>query len=355
MSRRAKISLQDLSDFVEDDEGDQYEEEYNDRGNDFFESRAESLDNSNRATPVDDAEMQHVISQVVRLALSRELAGKNIRSDNIAKYIRHNFGRKVTTGKLIEEANAVLKLVYGLTIEDVSSSNTTDKQKTKPEKEQPATKMRKTASSKGPYIIVSNLLAESRNILGELWNRDLRTTFKRSDLGGRKFFLPDYERTLAPGANYDLVKTGIMLVVISMVILNENHIQETTLFRKLRKFGILDDLNRKNSNINMNAKDLLNDLTQKEYLLRKKLKGRTELEDIFDYSLGKRSLVEFSPQGVFEYIKMIYGDNYDSNIAERALVTIERAYGVAVVEANESTNNNDGPSEEPSEQSIVDG
>lgn len=345
MSNRNKISLNELSEFVEED--DNYDEDYNNLDNDFFDSPAGGAggddEDVNEATSnVDDGEMQHVINQVVRLALTRELNGKKIRSDHIAKYIKHNFGRKLTSLKLIEEANIILKEVYGLSIEEISSTNTTNnKQKIKPDKEQPATKIRKTTTSgsKGPYVIVCNLLSESRNILGELWNKDLRISFKKSDITSRLFFLPEYEKTPAPGSHYELVKTGIMLVIISMVILNENHIQEVILFKKLKKFGISDNLNQKNSNINMNAKDLLNDLTDKDYLLRKKLKGRTELEDIYDYSLGKRSLVEFSPQGVFEYIKIIYGDDYDSSIAERALVTIEKAYGVALVEADESNNN----------------
>ena len=102
----------------------------------------------------------------------------------------------------------------------------------------------------------------------------------------------------------------------------------------------------------MNSKDLLNDLTDKEYLLRKKLKGRTELEDIHDYSLGKRSLAEFTPQGVFEYIKIIYGDSYNSTIAEKTLVTIEKAYGVALNEAvdNNNNNNNADTNEEQAEE-----
>lgn len=348
MSSRNKISLQELDDFVDDDNNEEYNENYQ-QDADFFDPRVGD-DSTGQNTPVfDDGEMKHVVNQVVRLALAKELNGKKLRTDHIAKAIKHNFGRKVTGNVLIKEAKKILQEVYGLSLEDVSSS--TDKQKTKPESDQPATKMRKT-SGKGPYVMVSTLLVQSRNILGELWNKDLRISFKKPDLTSKGFFLPLYEKTPAPGSHYDLVKTGIMLLIISMIILNENHIQETILLTKLKKFGISDNLNQKNSNINMNSKDLLNDLTDKEYLLRKKLKGRTELEDIHDYSLGKRSLAEFTPQGVFEYIKIIYGDSYNSTIAEKTLVTIEKAYGVALNEAvdNNNNNNNADTNEEQAEE-----
>ena len=99
----------------------------------------------------------------------------------------------------------------------------------------------------------------------------------------------------------------------------------------------------------MNSQELLKELVNKDYILKNVIKGRTELENIFDYSIGQRSLVEFSPQGVFDYIKVIYGNKFDSTIAERALVTIERAYGVALNNTEEN-NEREGSTEANSQE-----
>lgn len=322
---KRKIPLDEIEDFIAEEEE---EEEQNDDGS--YEEDNEFVGPSGTATPLDESEIQHVVNQVVRLFLSRELNGRTTRPDVIRKHIKHNLGRKITTEKLIQQANIILTEVYGLKIEEVPTIKREDKK---------SLKSRKVTSDKNPYIVTSSLLSKSRAILGELWNKNLAKNVKKIDIGGNKFFLPKYSITSVPGSHYELVKTGIMLVIISHIILNENHVSESALLKTLHKFGISSNLNVKNSNFNLNSQELLKELVNKDYILKNVIKGRTELENIFDYSIGQRSLVEFSPQGVFDYIKVIYGNKFDSTIAERALVTIERAYGVAL---NNTEENNEG-------------
>lgn len=332
---KRKIPLDEIEDFIaeEEEEGEQ-----NDDGS--YEEDNEFVGPSGTATPLDESEIQHVVNQVVRLFLSRELNGRTTRPDVIRKHIKHNLGRKITTEKLIQQANIILTEVYGLKIEEVPTIKREDKK---------SLKSRKVTSDKNPSIVTSSLLSKSRAILGELWNKNLAKNVKKIDIGGNKFFLPKYSITSVPGSHYELVKTGIMLVIISHIILNENHVSESALLKTLHKFGISSNLNVKNSNFNLNSQELLKELVNKDYILKNVIKGRTELENIFDYSIGQRSLVEFSPQGVFDYIKVIYGNKFDSTIAERALVTIERAYGVALNNTEEN-NEREGSTEANSQE-----
>ena len=332
---KRKIPLDEIEDFIAEEEE---EEEQNDDGS--YEEDNEFVGPSGTAKPLDESEIQHVVNQVVRLFLSRELNGRTTRPDVIRKHIKHNLGRKITTEKLIQQANIILTEVYGLKIEEVPTIKREDKK---------SLKSRKVTSDKNPYIVTSSLLSKSRAILGELWNKNLAKNVKKIDIGGNKFFLPKYSITPVPGSHYELVKTGIMLVIISHIILNENHVSESALLKTLHKFGISSNLNVKNSNFNLNSQELLKELVNKDYILKNVIKGRTELENIFDYSIGQRSLVEFSPQGVFDYIKVIYGNKFDSTIAERALVTIERAYGVALNNTEEN-NEREGSTEANSQE-----
>ncbi|KAL6451840.1 hypothetical protein SBY92_003148 [Candida maltosa Xu316] len=323
MSTKRKIPLAELEDLDNDDD---YQEVINDDV-DFYGNQTPSMHESKVATPIDEGEIDHVVSQVVRLFLTRELLGKPSKPDVIRKFVKHNLGRKFTTDMLIQQADVVLKDVYGLAIQETPNLNNAKKQPKKP---------RKAAGERNAFIVVSDLSPQARNVLGELWQRDLARVTKKTDINTSKFFLPKYNKSCIPGSHHQLVKDGIMLVIISIIILNENHIQEDALLKSLRKVGLPPSLNVKNSNLNMNTVELIKELKDHDYLSENVIKGSSESENIIDYSLGKRSLVEFTPHGVFEYIKIIYGDRFDTSVAERALVTIERAYGV-VLNTNEES------------------
>ena len=129
-------------------------EEQNDDGS--YEEDNEFVGPSGTATPLDESEIQHVVNQVVRLFLSRELNGRTTRPDVIRKHIKHNLGRKITTEKLIQQANIILTEVYGLKIEEVPTIK----------RRQKSLKSRKVTSDKNPYIVTSSLLSKSRAILG---------------------------------------------------------------------------------------------------------------------------------------------------------------------------------------------
>ncbi|KAG7666033.1 uncharacterized protein J8A68_000463 [[Candida] subhashii] len=233
-------------------------------------------------TPTDEMEFQHVVNQVIRIVLGRELKGMLTRREHITSALTN---KKIKTDLIVKAVDQTLRDTYGLSLVETPII-----------KKQPDGKLKKGAPSKVKpvvsYCVVNDLSTEGRNVLGQIWNNSLKT-FMKKDMGDVKYFLPTYSKTKLPNTNQELVKDGIMLVVVSLVILSEN-------------------------------------LCKRDYLTKITLEGTTKEHNIIEYALGRRCLVEFTPKNVFEFIKVVYGDDFDGSIAERTLITIQRAYGVAL-------------------------
>ncbi|RLV96170.1 hypothetical protein JA1_000278 [Spathaspora sp. JA1] len=280
------------------------------------------------ATGNTDAEFEHIVNQAIRVVLTRETKGQLIRREHINSIITN---RKISSDSVLKRVKSILEDVYGLTLVETTSTKTTEVKSGKGGK--------KLKAQQQPYVVVNCLTLESRNLLGDIWNKSLSTFMKSDDLGKPKYYLPQYTKSKLPTSNFELIKQGILLIILSSVILGENRISETSLLKDVKKFGMPTNLNDRNSNLNnMNIQELLNELIKREYLNRDIIKGRIESENIVEYKLGRRSLIEFSPQSCFEFIKVIFGEKFDSGMAERTLVTIERAYGVALVNESETAN-----------------
>ena len=355
-------------------------------------------------------DMQHDVNQVVKLILSRELKGGFFKREYINQNLSH---KKFKSDLILKEAIQVLENVYGLTLQEAPAMKV-KQDRVKGRRAATATATGSgsasrtgtgtgtqtgtqtgpgiaTGSSQGsvkkPLVVVSTLSREAKEVLGELWSRDTTSSLDMSKLGSDKFFMPRYSRTKTlPSSNFDLVKAGIMMVVITLVILNENHISEQQLLRSLKTFGLPDGLRQANSNINMNSPDLIKELVAREYLVKEEISigdnnsgngasggngansrynsrtssrnkdNDTDKDKILEYSLGRRSLVEFTAQSVFDFIKIVYGDDFSDTIAELTIVTIERAYGVAWAQEESSVNSpapGDGEEQERETQQDV--
>ncbi|EGW35459.1 uncharacterized protein SPAPADRAFT_58693 [Spathaspora passalidarum NRRL Y-27907] len=316
---KRRREIDDSDDSVEYDEGDR------------------SMPNrSETGTP--SHELQHIVNKVIRLVLTRESKGQLIRREHINQIINDRKNRSYDV--VLKEVTVALEEAYGLTLVETPIIK----------KKGDTSKAKKVLKPKQPYAVVNCLTPEARNLLGDIWEKSLGTFTKNDDLGQSKFYVPRYSKSKLPTSNYELVKNGILLVIVSLIILSENHISESELFRNLRKFGISTNLNVKNSSLNMNIQELLNDLIRREYLNKNITKGRIESENVVEYTLGRRSLIEFPPQSCFEYIKKIFGENFDTGMAERTLVTIERAYGVALVNESEAVTPDVSRGQTPAEQ-----
>lgn len=268
--------------------------------------------------------INHLVREVVRLVLGRDLRGQLIRREHIVQAIPKT---DIPIDLVLQASKNVLRDVYGVSLVETPP--------TKVEERKPRSKIAKV---KQPMVLVNCLEKESRQVLGELWlkSRHFEVPNNRSS-GESQYLIPKYEKTDTPMANHELIKTGIMVMIVSLLILSENRLPETELIRYMKQFGISDNLNIRNSNYNLNLTELVGDLVKREYLNKEVTKGRIESETFTEYTLGRRSLVEFSPQSVFDYIKTIYGEKFDASAAERCLVTIEGTYGVSLDPADSLT------------------
>ncbi|CAI5759351.1 unnamed protein product [Candida verbasci] len=278
-----------------------------------------------------DDEIQHYVNRFIRVCLTKELKGQFIRKEQIRESISCS-NKKISTDKIITQTNKKLDEIYGLQI--IETPNVEKKEKTKKK-----TSINSTSSAKKPYGLVSTLKPKCKEVLGELWNKN--TGKLKKEINSTQFFLPKYEKSNLPISNIELVKSGMMILIVCLIILNENHLYEINLIKYLKKFGISDSVNIKNSNISMNLQEFLKDLEARNYLNKEVMKGATEADNLIDYSLGRRSLIEFSPEDCFQFIKLIYGDDFSTTIAERSLVTIQRCYNVLLEMDNTNLNTNE--------------
>ncbi|KAK6200186.1 MAGE family-domain-containing protein [Scheffersomyces amazonensis] len=326
---------------IEDDEEDEESEvQIGEEESDSQYDEADHEENHNRHG------LNEAVGQVIRIVLGRDVRDQFIRREHFAQAVNTNT-RRFHLDTVIAEADNVLQEVYGLKLVEVPVI--------KKDKKSSRSLSQKITKTKQPYMVVNCLSSESQQILGELWQKssDFLVPNER-DSSQHKFLIPKKEKTSTLLSNFELIRTGIMLYIVSFIILSENHLSEHDLIKLLKKRGIPESLSIKNSNINMNSVEIINDLTKREYLLKDIKKGATESENIIDYSLGRRSLIEFTPQCVFEYFKVLFGDKFDSTTAERIVVTIHRAYGVELsqdisavgTEVNTPVNESDRPNDE---------
>ncbi|ODV80634.1 MAGE-domain-containing protein [Suhomyces tanzawaensis NRRL Y-17324] len=283
--------------------GTQQETQSDRRGGDDVD---EDYDGYNR-----DSELQDAVGKVIRLVLGREAKGQLIRREHITGVLSR---RRISFEVILKETRHQLEEVYGMKLVETPVLGEMSKKKTK-------------TKPKAQYVVVNGLAAGSRRVLGEIWTQaseyEVDNGKKFTDSG---YFLPKFRHTDTPGTNHELVKLGVVALVVSLVVLAENHLSEAELFRSLAGFGLSDKLESRNSNYHLNLGELMAELAKKDYV------NREITEQVTAYSLGRRALVEFNPHSVFEFVRGIYGDHFDSTTKQQTIVTIERVYGAAVAE-----------------------
>ena len=290
-----------------------------------------------------EGEKVHDVNYIVKLILTKDARGQNFQKQHINQYLTN---KRFKSDSLLDDAIAILENVYGLTLVDAPTAKQEKKFNASHGDQRNVIdtlnanggvnggngdKITKKTPPRNRFFLVSNLLQPAQQVLGDLWMTTVNSSLDKTKIGDTRFFLPKFKQSILPKLNSDLVKTGIMMLVTTLVILSENHIMESQLIRSLRKFGISDNNAMKNSNINMNWEDVLKELVSREYLTKLQL-ADSEKDKIYAISLGRRSLAELEPTGVYEYIKTLYGSDFNEVIADRTRVTIERAYKVDLKE-----------------------
>ncbi|KAI5955298.1 hypothetical protein KGF54_001859 [Candida jiufengensis] len=268
------------------------------------------------------------VNKVVKLILARDVKGQIFRKDLINQNLTN---KRFKSDDLLKEAIKILENIYGLTLVETPII----KQENGSNSGLQSNKIKSKKTNIKSYVLVNTLSKEAKEVLGELWQKDIETVLDKSKIGETKFFLPSKKSTSLPKTNFDLIKTGIMMLIVTFIILEENHLSENQLIKNCKKFGISNSINTKNSNLNMNLDEILKEFSNQNYINKVNLSkdriagtSNDSNDQLIEYTLGRRSLVEFTPIDVFEYIKTIYGDDFNDAIKERCIVTLEKTYGV---------------------------
>lgn len=249
--------------------------------------------------------LKTAVNQIIRIVLSKDMKNQYFRREHVPAEVKvRSFG----FAKLIEKVDLELQQVYGLRLVSVV-----------------------TKKKKVQYMLTSDLDDKKRAILGELWNNTLENNFNADLMSFTQYFLPQLKPSQLPGNNSELVKSGILFLILSLIIIAENYITEVELFDILQTFGISKNQNVRNSNYGLNLLELVNEFIKRDYLLLQIAKGSVESENVASYSLGTRATAELQPQDVYNYIKLVWGEKFDENEARKVLETIKRVYEVELI------------------------
>ncbi|KAI5965569.1 uncharacterized protein KGF55_000931 [Candida pseudojiufengensis] len=269
------------------------------------------------------------INKVVKLLLLKDVKGKTFRKENINQTLTN---KRFKSDHLLQGAIKILEDVYGLTLVNIPEVK---QEKSGSGLQNNRAKKSNSGTAQASQVLVNNLSIEGKQVLGELWQKNVESVLDKSRTNDNRFFLPSKSSTLLPKSNFELVKTGIMMLFITFIILEDNHLSESQLVKNCKKFGISNSINNRNSNLNMNLDEIIKMLINQKYIAKVSLsqdrnneRASINEDQLFEYSLGARSLVEFTPIDVFQYIKTIYADKFNEAIQERCLVTLRNTFGV---------------------------
>ncbi|ODV59324.1 Smc5-Smc6 complex subunit NSE3 ASCRUDRAFT_24483, partial [Ascoidea rubescens DSM 1968] len=108
----------------------------------------------------------------------------------------------------------------------------------------------------------------------------------------------------------ELIYNGYVLLIVSIVSLSNNNMNQTELVELLKKhFGIeglsstIEGLNLNNSDVTL--EDLLKALEKNEYLFKSVI--RDDMDEVIEYSIGRRAKAEFPKESMVELVRFVYG------------------------------------------------
>lgn len=259
--------------------------------------------------------LSEATSPVIRAIFARNLRGQMVRREHILQAMQTGARQKPKYDTVMESVEKQLESIFGLKLVPVLT------------KDEPVSKKRRTTTtSRPPMVLVNSLSSRSRAVLAEIWADDDGQVPNNRNTNDAGFLLPKYARTATPASNTELVRLGLVLLVVVLLVVAENHLSEEELLRVLRPFGIPDNANKTIPGVNCNVHELLADMAKKEYV---RAEGGTDGAQS-SYALGRRAFVEYSPAAIFLCLKEIYGAGFTLATKKRVLATLERSHGETV-------------------------
>ncbi|CAN3372554.1 hypothetical protein DIURU_004951 [Diutina rugosa] len=245
-----------------------------------------------RRLPEHGGSLSKAVNDMVRFAVLRGVQQGSFRRDHLKNVIdfRHS---PYTFDQLIDESNITLKEVYGLKISIVQSNN------------------------KKTYVVLETLPEEIQFSMGQLWQK--HTKIHGKPYNDKLYFIPKSLKSKAPLYNQELVKTGVLTMVIFLVVSSENNLKQSVLRRQLANFGMSKLDTQKISSINTDTSSLLNDFVKRGYLVEV-----THDKDMW-YKLGWRAIQEYPFKVLLELMVRVANDESQSFI-DAVSTTIIQSY-----------------------------
>lgn len=302
---------------------------------------------------------------VVRMIISRHSKYQMVRREHISQAINqvlgengredgHRSNRGPGYNKLVlDEAKQDMKEIFGMDLVHLPTlkGDSGEEEPNKRRKTNNDGKTKISTKSNGSMGLVSCLTPKAKQVLQRLYTGNLISEVDNErNTNDAQFYLPKYYKLNTPSSNMELIKMGIILLIIGILIIQENHINEQDLVKILKKFGISDNLNHKIPNLNMNLTEFINELIRKDYIIRSTPKSKQTETTNGSFSLGVRTFMELDPKSIFEIIKDIYGDNFDLDTKRKTVVTIERTYGESIRFQDEAEEDGQEGQEEAEEE-----
>lgn len=262
-----------------------------------------------------NTDLSETTSPVIRAIFARSLKAQMIRREHILLAMQTGGRQKPKYDTVMASVAKELDSIFALKLVPVLT------------KEEPVSKKRRTAApSRPPMVLVNSLSSRSRAVLAKMWADDDGQVPNNRNTNDAGFLIPKYSRTATPASNADLVRLGLILLVVVLLVVAENHLSEDELLRVLRPFGIPDSANKIIPGVNTNVHELLADMAKREYI---RVDGGTDGAQS-SYALGRRAFVEYSPGAIFLCLKDIYGSGFTLATKRRVLATLERSHGETV-------------------------
>ncbi|SGZ52295.1 CIC11C00000000114 [Sungouiella intermedia] len=234
-----------------------------------------------------------VLLSLLRLVLTRHARNQRIRKDHLAPILhRHNL-----KGNIITWFNSLKKEfedLFGITL--IMSGN--------------------------EIFLLNNLQLSSREALDGLLKReDVGINQADSNFNDLLYHMSNHKRKDVIVNTSETIMSGIVILIISVIVVNENRIRETNLLEVLDGFGLSENLSSIVANINKNTQDILSELVRREYI--GKLVTGADQNSQVDYCLGKAALRDIEPKSILRFLQGLF---HHEDMHLKCYKTVQRCF-----------------------------
>lgn len=235
-----------------------------------------------------------VILSLLRMVISRHSRNQKIRKEHFAP-ILHRYNLKGNILPWIKVLKIEFENLFGITIQ----------------------------LSGNEIVVTNDLNPESRNLLTQLLKqerpRDLPTGSNYHD---QFYLLPRHKRSGVIINTLESIFGGLIVLIVSIIVVNENRVREADLLDTLNEFGLSENLNLLVANLNKNVQEILAELVRRDYISKAESRANNQGSQV-DYSLGKRSLRELDPHFLLLFMQSMFEHEL---MRQKCIKTIQRCF-----------------------------